>query len=43
MAKIGQKWPKIEKNWGGTQLGLIITALRKFFGYEAYATSIEDN
>ena len=43
MAKIGQKWPKIEKNWGGTQLGLIITALRNFFGYEAYATSIEDN
>ena len=43
MFKIGKKWPKIEKNQAGTQLRPVITALRKFFGYEAYATSIEDN
>ena len=43
MSKIGQKWPKFEKNKGGTQLCPVITALRKFFGFKGYATSIEDN
>ena len=43
MSEIRQKWPNFEKNMGGTRLSTIMAALKNFFGYKDYATSIEDN
>ena len=43
MSKIRQKWPNFEQNMGCTRLSPIMAALRKFFGYKCYATSIEEN